>query len=572
MNSSSNIFCRQIADVIQSHGVKTAYLSPGSRNAPLVLALEACAALRKHVVVDERSAAFQALGCALVERRPVLLVCTSGTAVLNYAPAVAEAYYSGVPLIVVSADRPSEWIDQDDSQTIRQFGVLDSIVKGSYDVRAIPEGSLREFSDDLQWAVNRTVNEAMLKAVDGKSGPVHINVQLDAPLGAISENDDSPQRKVSLVKTNESVDPSVLRSLAEDLSRSKVMLVAGFMAPDHRLDRAVRCFSSLPNVTVMAETLANLHDPQPYSSMVDSVLCRMSDAEKERMRPDIVISLGGALVSRMLKQYLRAFPPRRQWSIGHYNYFCDCFKSLTEKVDVAPAPFLRQLYGASRKLDTDPSVADYSAKWRDLRARAACEAQEYLEGCGWSDLKAFHILMRGMKFDNLFVSNGTPVRYSQILPHECHAEYCNRGVSGIDGVTSTSVGAARAYAGRTALISGDTSWLYDSGASALQDVPSSMRMIVFDNSGGGIFRFIKATSGIPSATLGKYFCVDDHPDIALVASSYGMETMDVSDEVALEDGMEWLSEESEAPRLLVVHTPPEESAEILRDYFKSKTR
>ncbi len=199
MLNTSNIYCRQIVALLHAHGVETVYCSPGSRNAPLLIALDACEEITKQVVIDERSAAFQAYGCALIEQKPVAIVCTSGTAVLNFAPAVAEAYYSGVPLIVLSADRPKEWIDQEDSQTIRQFGVLSHIVKGSYDVRAIPEGTNREYTDDVKWTVNRTVNEALLKALDGKPGPVHINVQLAEPLGEMSEESLPAQRSVTLL-------------------------------------------------------------------------------------------------------------------------------------------------------------------------------------------------------------------------------------------------------------------------------------------------------------------------------------------------------------------------------------
>lgn len=567
MTSSSNVFCRQIADLMVMHGVETAYISPGSRNAPLVIALDAKKEIAKHVVVDERSAAFQALGCSLVSRRPVLLVCTSGTAVLNYAPAIAEAYYAGVPLIVVSADRPAEWIDQDDSQTIRQNGVLGSFVKGSYDLRAIPEGSLREFSADSMWTVNRTVNEAMIKALDGKQGPVHINVQLGDPLGDYCDAPELSQRKVALVKTREAIDVNDLKSMASILSSSKVLLVAGSMPPDDTLIKAVKSFAGLPNVAVMAETLANLHDVSGCSSMIDSVLCRLTDEEKMAMRPDIVISIGGALVSRMLKQFLRSFPPLYHWNVGHTNYFCDCFKCLTEKVDVSPSSFFRQIYSVVRKIRISPDVDNYSAAWLNLRLKAKDIADKYIECCGWSDLKAFDILMKRMAFDNLFVSNGTPVRYSQLLPHKCHAEYCNRGVSGIDGMTSTAVGAAHAYKGRTLLISGDTSWLYDSGASALCDVPPMMRMVVIDNSGGGIFRFIKSTSGIPENILDRYFCVSDHSDVAVLSTAYGIETIDADNEVSLCEGINWLSEDSDLPRLLVVRTNPFDSAENLKKYF-----
>ena len=570
--NTSNVYCRQIIELMFAHGVRTAYCSPGSRNTPLLLAADACRELAKRVVVDERSAAFQAYGCALVEKRPVALICTSGTAVLDYAPAVAEAYYSGIPLIVVSADRPREWIDQDDSQTIRQYGVLDHFVKGSYDVRAIPEGSAREYTEEVMWTVNRTVNEAMLKALDGKPGPVHINVQLSEPLGGLEEMDSAlmSERTVMLASQAESLSQEALRQLADVAAGAKILLVAGFLPPDHRLDRAVRMFASYPNVTVMAETLANLHDPQPLSTMVDSVLCDMTEEQKREMRPDLVISMGGALISRMLKQYLRDYPPRFHWSIGHSNYFCDCFKALTHRIDVAAAPFLRQLSGAMRKTRR-VAEAGYAARWLELRKRSLSLSREYIDRSPWSDLKALDYVLTNGRFDNIFVSNGTAVRYSQLIPHSSHAEYCNRGVSGIDGSTSTAVGGAWAYKGTTCLISGDISWLYDSGASALGDMPYDMRIVVLENSGGGIFRFIKSTSGIPEEKLERYFCVNDLPQIADIAEAYGIDTMTVADMDQLRSGMQWLAERSDFPRLLVVSTPPKESAEVLTRYFNKRS-
>lgn len=580
MFNTSNIFCRQIVEIIRAHGVRTVYCSPGSRNAPLLLAVDACEEMSKRVVIDERSAAFQAYGCALVEQGPVAVICTSGTAVLDYAPAVAEAYYSGIPLIIVSADRPREWIDQDDSQTIRQFGALDNIVKGSYDVRAIPEGSRQEYTSQMQWYINRTVNEAMLKALEGKPGPVHINVQISDPLGEMSDVAPLEERTVRLMTQAETLPHDTIRSLAEDVVGVKVMLVAGFSAPDHKLDKAVRTFASYPNVAVFAETLANLHDPQPLSTMIDAVLCDMTAEQKETMRPDIVISMGGALVSRMLKKYLRDYPPRQHWSLGHSNYFCDCFQSLTHKIEVAPAPFFRQLCGALAKINKRASGEvpveclshnSYCAQWLEMRRSSLSLSRDYIDDAPWTDLKALDYLFSKGRFDNLFVSNGTAVRYSQLIPHSCHAEYCNRGVSGIDGSTSTAVGGAWAYKGMTWLISGDISWLYDSGASALGDVPYNMRMIVLDNSGGGIFRFIKATSKIPEGTLERYFCVSDLSDVASIAGGYGIDFMHAADMEQLEEGFHWLEEDSDFPRLLVVETPPTLSAEVLTEYFNKKS-
>lgn len=564
--NTSNIYCRQIVDILAAHGVRTAYCSPGSRNTPLILALDACEGIGKRIVVDERSAAFQAYGCALVERNPVAVVCTSGTAVLDYAPAVAEAYYSGVPLIVISADRPLEWVDQDDSQTIRQSGVLDHIVKGSYDVRAIPEGRAREYTEEVKWTVNRTVNEALIKAMEGKPGPVHINVQLSEPLGDMSDSEPLHERIVTLVAKADLLPKDALETFAEEMAEAKVLLVAGFSAPDHKLDKAVRTLATLPNVAVMAETLANLHNPQPLSTMIDAVLCDMSEEEKEAMRPDIVISFGGALVSRMLKQYLRDHAPRQHWSLGHSNYFCDCFKALTHRIEVIPASFIRQLCGVLRKKKVTVK-SDYSSLWLDLRRKSSARSREYIDRAPWSDLKALDHVFSHSRFDNLFLSNGTVVRYSQLLPHSSHAEYCNRGVSGIDGSTSTAVGGAWAYKGSTCLISGDISWIYDSGASALGEIPYDMRMVVLDNSGGGIFRFIKSTSRVPEETLERYFCVRGIPKVADIAPAYGIDVMEASSLPELSDGLDWLWEDAEFPRILVISTPPEVSAEVLKNYF-----
>lgn len=572
MVSTSNIYCRQIIDLLIAHGVRNAYCSPGSRNTPLLVAVDACEEMSKRVVVDERSSAFQAYGYALVSQSPVALVCTSGTAVLNYAPAVAEAYYSGVPLIIISADRPLEWIDQDDSQTIRQYGVLDHIVKGSFDIRAIPEGKEKEYTEEVRWMVNRTVNEALIKAMDGKPGPVHINVQLAEPLGEIADAVPLSERCVSHVVQAETLPQETAKTFAGEFVGARVMLVAGFMAPDHKLDKTLRQLASYPNVTVMAETLANLHDPQPLSTLIDAVLCDMDEEDKERMRPDIVISMGGALVSRMLKQYLRDYPPRQHWSVGYTNYFCDSFKSLTHKIELNAAPFFRQLCGMIRK-NRIRLESNYFDEWQSLKRKSLAMTKEYIDSSPWTDIKALQCIFTHYRLDNLFVSNGTAIRYSQLIPHSCHAEYCNRGVSGIDGSTSTSVGGAWAYSGKTTLLSGDISWIYDSSASALSEMPLDMRMIVMDNSGGGIFRFVKSTSKLPKETLERYFCVQDLPDIAAIAEAYGIETVEADDMGALKAGLEWLEEDSDYPRMLVVKTPAEESARVLTGYFtKAKLR
>lgn len=207
-------------------------------------------------MIDERSASFIALGMSVQSGAPVAVVCTSGTALLNYAPAVAEAFYRRVPLVVISADRPEEWIDQDDSQTIWQQDALAPYVKRSCDISAridFPNGP---------WWTNRIINDALLEATSGRRGPVHINVRLDNPLNSFSEHTPGTARVIDELSTRSELPVAEARALGSRLaSPRRIMVIAGFNAPDEKLNRALAKMAGLPNVVVLTETLANLHSP-----------------------------------------------------------------------------------------------------------------------------------------------------------------------------------------------------------------------------------------------------------------------------------------------------------------------
>lgn len=226
LQDTDKTFCRILFDVMLGKGVRDVVCSPGSRNAPLLIAAASREELHKHVVVDERSAAFMALGMACVSRRPVALVCTSGTALLNYAPAVAEAFYQSVPLIVLTADRPEQWIDQDDSQTLRQFEAFSNYVKKSYEIP-----SWGDEDRELQWYVNRIMNDAMIEATSRRQGPVHVNVRLGEPLGRKTRNPLPSQRIIDMLTSDTIANREVVKELAAEVAGSKVMFVAGFMPP-----------------------------------------------------------------------------------------------------------------------------------------------------------------------------------------------------------------------------------------------------------------------------------------------------------------------------------------------------
>jgi len=563
MYNTSNKTCRCIVRLLERHGVKKAIVSPGSRNAPLLVALSRNQSISKEVIVDERCAAFIALGYSSVSQEPVALVCTSGTALLNYAPAIAEAYYRRIPLIVISADRPREWIGQDDSQTIVQPGALSNYVKRSYDI------STGQSENDI-WYANRVVNDALLTALSGRIGPVHINLQLDEPLGEICDDssdisDDVFSRKITLLKPKGRMDASYAKELGQAIaSPCKVMIIAGFLNPDKTLNKALLKLSRMPNIIVMTETIANLHGDTLINS-IDAVLSGMSNDQLGDLVPDVIISTGGALVSRHIKQYLRNHRVKEHWHVGEMDDTVDCFKQLTMRVEMSPSVFFSQLASEIIPYVTE---CDYAHRWEVAKNRSRSLTQAYSARCSWSDFKAFSILIPMIpKRWNVHFSNGTAIRYAQIFgDHNYHRCDCNRGVSGIDGCTSTAVGASLAYKEDvTLLVSGDMSARYDIGAIGSGCLPPRFKMVVLDNGGGGIFRFISSTSGLDVRE--DMFCHPQSESIDAIADSMGLNVYVASDANELRSVFPAFASENKTPALLLVQTPAEESAEILKNYF-----
>ena len=566
MIDTSKKFCSIFFDVLAQKGVKNMVCSPGSRNVPLLIAASSRPSIKKYFAVDERSAAFMALGIAIVKQEPVALICTSGTALLNYAPAVAEAYYQGIPLIVVSADRPVQWIDQDDSQTLRQDDILEKFVKKSYSISDLEENSL-----ELQWYVNRIANDAVIQSCESKPGPVHVNFHLGEPLGKKTERVPEEERTINIIEAEGIINREVIKNLAEELSKSRVLFVAGFLQPDSRLQKAVGNFILNPNVVAMAETLSNLHlDYKDYS--VDSVLTAYDSKELDRLAPDIVVSIGGALVSRKLKEYLRRNRNRiRHWNIGFNHTTSDPFMSLSLKIELEPSRFFKSINPVLKRIKCNPKVATFQKEWNRKKEEAAFLKNKFVAETPWSELKAFNFILKNIPSNyNLFLSNGTAVRYSQIIPHRIpHAEYCNRGVSGIDGTLSTAIGSAMAFPGNTLLITGDLSLTYDIGALGMKNIPESFKIIVIDNQGGGIFRFIPSTSCLEERE--EYLCQSPLLPLKELADGYGWKYYECESEQTLKNIMhEFFS--SHKKSILKISCNGILSAEILGDYMKLKVK
>lgn len=573
MVDTSKQNCRIVLDLLLEKGITDIVYSPGSRNAPLLIGINSRSEFKTYQCFDERTAGFLALGIAIAKQKPVALCCTSGTALYNYAPAVAEAFYQNVPLILLTADRPIEWIDQDDSQTLVQPGALHNIVKQSFD---IPEDAT--FSSDSSWFVNRTVNEAINLATSNLPGPVQINIRLSNPLSNLIEAQSIDTLRIIENIEDNTLSDKLFRSLAELLSGKRVLVVAGFMPPNAKLNKILLKFQKLRDVRFCCETLSNIHLPgNPYA--IDRILNVVDLSSNpsdiyNKLRPDVVISIGGALVSRKLKEFLRSYPPKEIWTLGDTRLGVDCFKNLTKHINAYPASFFNGLYRFLHKMESKVLLApvhpSYNEAWDDLLHKSIerdCKFFSYKKV--WSELNAFKYILENLpERYNLFLSNGTTVRYGQLFTQRMpHAVYSNRGVSGIDGTNATALGLSCAYAGKTLLVTGDLSFGYDTGILGLDEFNTKLKIIVINNSGGGIFRFIKTTRDLNCRE--EMFCADPKLPIQGLAEAYQWKYLRVTDMNSLMDIYpKFISSEDKEIMEIIVN--PEISAKQLIDYFTEK--
>lgn len=560
MNNNSTTDKKQVRillGILARKGVRNFIVSPGSRNTPIIIGVAREPGFKSHVILDERCAGFAAMGIAQQSGSPVALVCTSGTAVLNYAPAIAEAYYQRIPLIVITADRPPEVIDQDDSQTLRQDCIYSNYIKYSC---TLPVEVM--CGEDAAYT-ERLINQAVNAANRFPRGPVHINVPLRDPLSGIVDVTEEAPRIIDDIVPEKLLSSGEAEILASKISHSpRVMVLASFHEYDKRLSEAVSALSLLPQVTVLSENLSNLHAGRAINT-IDRVLTWIPEEEKSAFAPDILITFGGSLVSKMIKQYLRGFTPSEHWNINECGYIVDTFGALTKQIDITPSDFFSRLLPLVGR-----GESSYGKMWQNISERAAAARADYVASVGWSDLKAFSVLLPEIPEGTaLQLSNGTPVRYAQLFDcRQFSGVNSNRGVSGIDGSVSTAVGATMAQRDKdTLLITGDMGFLYDSNALAIPGIPDTLKIAVMKNGGGGIFRFLPGTASLPE--LERYFETVQDVDVKGFAGMYGFDYFRAGSEKELKEVLpEFFKCSGKA--ILEIATPRTENDIILRNYFK----
>lgn len=539
---------QSIIEIFRAKGIQHIVISPGSRNAPLTIGFVNNPNFTCYSVADERCAAFFALGIAQQINKPVAVVCTSGSALLNYYPAFSEAFYSEIPLIVVSADRPKSKIDIGDGQTIRQENVFAN--------HSLFNANLDEFpSDENDFLLNEAINTAF-----AKKGPVHINAPFEEPLYEKVETLSVEPKIISnAILNNELEDVS---SFANDWNSAKKKLVLiGGLHPNAVEQKFLDAFANDNSVVVMTEVTSNVHHPN-FITNIDTIITPFTNEDFFEFQPDILLTFGGMIVSKRIKAFLRKYQPKQHWHIDELRAY-DTYGCLTKHFEVAPNKFFENFFSKTIKTESD-----YQEKLLKIRTLRAEKHIEYIDEIPFTDLKAFDIILPKLPSNShLQISNSSPIRYAQLVSIDKSIEvFCNRGTSGIDGSTSTAIGAAVANQKPTVLMAGDIGFLYDSNALWNNYIPKNFKIILMNNGGGGIFRILPGHDETP--VFNTFFETSHCLTAEHLAKMYGLDYLTVSNQEKLESSLEIMFAQNEKPVLLEVFTPTLENDKVLLQYFK----
>jgi 2-succinyl-5-enolpyruvyl-6-hydroxy-3-cyclohexene-1-carboxylate synthase len=559
MVTSSKINAQLIVQQCFEQGMKHVVCSPGSRNAPLVIAFDEHPEIQCTVIHDERSAAFFALGMAQQLDQPIGIVCTSGSAALNYYPAIAEAFYQCVPLVVLTADRPTEWINQGDGQTIVQSNVFGKHVRYSANFSEHAQTTTE------QWYIQREISTAFAEGTTHWKGPIHFNIAFNEPLYKTEEFKKHPTKKINLIQSRFQFSNQQQQAAINALGLAKKMVICGQLQEDPALLEQLKIFANDSSVVVLVENTSNLVDPK-FLHCIDRTLNSIEEALEIDYAPDLLITIGGAVVSKKIKAFIRKHQPKEHWKIGFEFPYMDTYQALTHSFQAEPFHFFHSL----NELNYNKNTSNYGSKWKQLDYLIQDKMPTFFEKCTFADISTFDIVLDYLPENcHLHLANSSVVRYAQLFdPIKSITYWSNRGTSGIDGSSSTAVGAAHANPEKLhVLITGDVSFFYDSNAFWNQYLTQNLRIILINNAGGGIFKIIAGPD--TSKQSNDYFVAQHHHTAEGICQAFNMHYSSVDSLEALADKMSdfYTYSSDNRPKLLEIFTPSELNPEALEAFF-----
>lgn len=551
MKFSNKTLSQTLVQLCLDKGIDHIVISPGSRNAPLTIGFGENSNFKCFSVVDERSAAFFAMGMAQQLKKPVAVVCTSGSALLNYYPAIAEAFYSDIPLVILSADRPTDFIDIGDGQTIRQENVYENHILYSANCK---EGEEYQVSNETE--INIALNTA-----SELNGPVHINIPFSEPLYQTTEHQLVWPQNVKARKEDLKLEED-LSSFVEKWNTSKrKMILVGVLDPNSVESKFIERLAADESVLVLTETTSNLHNSN-FISRIDQLIAPLTDEDFQKLQPEILLTFGGLVVSKKIKAFLRNFAPSEHWHVDPKRAN-DTFFVLNHHFKTSINYFFSDFFPK-----TETVSSEYRDYWLAVKQHRLQRQKEYERQIPYSDFMAFCDIFANLPDHvQLQLSNSATIRYAQLFEiPESTEVFCNRGTSGIDGSTSTAVGAAFASTLPTVLLTGDLSFFYDSNALWNNYIPKNFKIIVINNGGGGIFRILPGQKD--TKLFDTYFETKHNLSAKSLAEMYGFTYSPIDNKEELEGKIIEFLTTSTGPSLLEIFTPSTVNDTILMNYFK----
>lgn len=501
------------------------------------------------------------------------MICTSGSAAYNFAPAVAEAYFQQIPILILTADRPKEWIDQLDGQTIRQQNIYGNHVKKSFE---LPD---QYNHPDSVWHIHRTINEAINLCNQFPKGPVHVNIPLREPLYLSAGENIQYSDNLKIFDTlfaDSHLDESSLRQLAEQfVSFNKILIVAGQQKINLKLSAAIEKFSAQHRVPVLGDIISNNHHLKDIVNHSDVFLGECKADIKKSLQPELLITFGQSVISKNLKTFLRQYKPKNHWHIQPDGEAADTFQSLTAILPVSPVKLFQQLGSEQLKSGFEAQKRDnYFRLWEAEEHRTFRTIKSFFSTAQLNEFSLVHEIISHLPDEcNLHLANSMPVRYANFIGLQTEKKgieiFSNRGTSGIDGCVSTAVGHALVTDKPNILITGDMAFFYDRNAFWHNYKLPNLRVVVLNNHGGAIFSMIEGPSKQPEAN--DYFITNQKLSAKSLTQEFDFDYLKLDSLKKLKNLLKDFFDFDGRTKILEIESNAEEVKKVMQE-FKNQIR
>lgn len=552
---SDNKMVLQLMSLLKQFNVRRIVVSPGSRHFALVHSLEADPYFKLYSVVDERSAAFFALGLIQQTQEIVAVTCSSGTACMNYGSAIVEAFYQRLPLLVLSSDRVPYLLNQMEDQMYDQLDTFTHCTKYS--------GQLPEVKNEIdEWHCNRILNEGLLELTHHGKGPVHINIPFAAHHTDTFSTESLPKvRKIDL--STLSLSDADWTSCANALKGEKVMVVWGQSCPmTECMQNAITEFVNNFDAIILTDYMSNCHQSNAIVNTTVA-LSILKPMEKENLKPDVVITIGGNYIfNNELKSYLR---PSNilHWQVGKEDKVCDPFRRLCHIFEMEESLFFKKITENA----TFSNEGQYAKTWLQLANLPALPTPDY------NELYAIGALLNNIPANSdLQLANSCTIRMAHFfkIPSTIRVN-CNRGVNGIDGSMSTAVGFAAENDRPTFYITGDLSFFYDMNSLWIRHLSPKMRILLINNGGGAVM--YAPLSDELRKTLPAHVAAGHHVSAKGWVESLGFKYLSATSKEEVDKAVTELCDvDMGKPILLEVFTTINTDINSIKEYFASLDR